>query len=1105
MSRYFIDRPVFAWVIAIIIMFAGGLAITSLPIAQYPSIAAPAIAVTATYPGASAKTLEDTVTQVIEQKLNGIDHLRYIESSSTSAGTVTITVTFEGGTNADIAQVQVQNKVALATPLLPQEVQLQGVRVTKSVNNFLMVLGFVSEDGSMSNADIADFNVSTIQDPISRLPGVGDIQNFGTQYAMRIWLDPDKLTKYQLATTEVATAVRAQNAQVSAGALGDLPALPGQLLNATIMAQSRLKTAEEFGAILLRVQTDGSRVYLRDVARLELGSESYTTLARYSGKPAAGMAIKPAAGANALDTVAAVKKKVEELTPFFPPGVKAIYPFDTTPFVRISIKEVVKTLIEAIVLVFVVLYLFLQNWRATLIPTIAVPIVLLGTIGAMSVAGFSINTLTLFGLVLAIGLLVDDAIVVVENVERVMQEEGLSPRDATRKSMDQISGALIGIGLVLCAAFVPMAFFSGSTGVIYRQFSITIASAVALSVLVALILTPALCATMLKPIPKGHHEKKRGFFGWFNRVFERNADRYAGGVGKFLKHTNFALLFYAIIVAGVVVLFIKKPTGFLPEEDQGVLFSMAQLPPGSTREQALHVLEQIEHHFLVDEKENVEGMFGVLGFSFSGSGQNQVLAFVKLKDWEERKGAERNVKAIVGRAMGKFSKFQDAFAFAFAPPAVLELGNATGFDVRLVDRAGIGHDALISARNQLLGMAAQSPVLTRVRPNGLDDMPAYQLEIDQEKAAALGLSLGDVNTAISTIFGSIYVNDFIDKGRVKKVFMQGDAAFRMQPEDIGRWYLRNPNANATPPASPPSTTTASANATSTAAAASSMVPLSAISTAEWQLASPKLERFNGQSSISLLGEAAPGHSSGEAIAEIEKMAKSLPTGLGVEWAGLSFEERLAGSKTIALYSTALILVFLCLAALYESWAIPFAVMMDMPLGALGVLAATTLRAMPNDVYFQIGLITIIGLSAKNAILVVEFAKERFDAGATLVDAALHAVRQRLRPILMTSLAFGLGVLPLALSSGAGSGSQNAIGTGIVGGALTTTILGLFFVPLYFVVVLRLFRVKPLRPPEKSDPPPGNPPPDDPPDTDSPDEDTPVFEETPREERELAHV
>ena len=1064
MSRFFIDRPVFAWVIAIIIMLAGALSITSLPIAQYPSIAPPTISVIANYPGASAKTLEDTVTQVIEQKLNGIDNLRYIESASTSDGTVTITVTFEGGTNPDIAQVQVQNKVALATPLLPQEVQQQGVQVNKSVRNFLIVVGLITEDGSMSGTDLADYNASVIKDPISRLPGVGEIQTFGTQYAMRIWLDPDKLTKYQLASSDVVTAVRAQNAQISAGALGDLPAMPGQLLNATIIAQSRLQTPEQFGAILLRVNTDGSRVFLRDVARLELGSETYTTLARYNGKPASGMAIRPATGANALETVAAVKKKVAELSAFFPPGVKAIYPYDTTPFVRISVKEVVKTLLEAIVLVFLVIFLFLQNWRATLIPTIAVPVVLLGTFGVMAAAGYSINTLTLFGLVLAIGLLVDDAIVVVENVERVMQEEGLSPKEATRKSMDQISGALVGIGLVLCAAFVPMAFFTGSSGVIYRQFSLTIASAVALSVMIALILTPALCATMLKPIAKGHHEKKRGFFGWFNRVFDRSADRYASGVGAFLRRRGRALVFYALIAAVVVVLFVRAPTGFLPDEDTGVLFAMAQLPPGSTREQADKVLKKMENHFFEEEKDLVEGGFGVLGFSFSGNGQNQVLMFVKLKDWEERHRPEQKVKAIQGRAMGKFMQFKDAFAFAFAPPAVLELGTATGFDVRLVDRAGLGHETLMGAHNQLLGMSMQNSVVTKVRPNGLDDMPMYQIDIDQEKASALGLSLADINASMSTILGSTYVNDFIDKGRVKKVYVQGDAPFRMLPEDVNRWYVRN--------------------------AQGGMVPFSAFSTTQWTLGSPKLERFNGSPSVSLLGEPAADHSSGEAMREIEQMAKALPPGIGIEWAGLSYEERLSGSKSAALYTIALVMVFLCLAALYENWAIPFSVMMDMPLGALGVVAATSLRGMPNDIYFQIGLITIIGLSAKNAILVVEFAKERFDRGATLVDAALHAVRQRLRPILMTSIAFGLGVLPLALSTGAGSGSQNAIGTSIVGGAITTTLLGLFFVPLYFVTVMRLFKVKPTHAPD---------------DSNRPEDENLGDEEASEEEKELAHV
>jgi hydrophobe/amphiphile efflux-1 (HAE1) family protein len=1038
MSRFFIDRPVFAWVIAIFIMLAGALSITSLPIAQYPSIAPPTIAIIATYPGASAKTLEDTVTQVIEQRLNGIDHLRYIESSSTSDGTATITVTFDGGANPDTAQVQVQNKVALAIPLLPQEVQQQGVQVNKSVRNFLVVVGLISTDGSMSATDLADYNSSVMKDPISRLQGVGEIQAFGTQYAMRIWLDPDKLNKYQISTNEVVFAVRAQNAQVSAGALGGLPAAPGQLLNATIMAQSRLQTPEQFGAILLHVSQDGSRVFLRDVARLELGSESYNVSARYNGHPASGMAIRPALGSNALETVQLVKKKVAELSQFFPPGVEAIYPYDTTQFVRISIEEVVKTLIEAVILVFVVMFIFLQSWRATLIPTIAVPVVLLGTFGIMAAAGYSINTLTLFGLVLAIGLLVDDAIVVVENVERVMQEEGLSPKEATRKSMDQISGALVGIGLVLCAAFVPMAFFTGSSGVIYRQFSLTIASSVVLSVLVALILTPALCATLLKPVPKDHGINKRGPFGWFNRGFERVADHYTNAVAVFLRHYVLALIPYAAIGIAVVLLFEHAPTGFLPDEDTGVLFAMAQLPPGSTREQSDAVLKKMEQHFFVDEKDLVEGGFGVLGFSFSGNAQNQVLMFIKLKPWGDRKLPSEKVKAIQMRALAKFGQIKEALAFAFAPPAVLELGTATGFDMRLVDLAGLGHEALMGAQGQLLGMAAKNPILASVRPNGLADTSVYQIDVDQEKASALGLSLSDINASLSTIFGSTYINDFIDKSRVKRVLVQGDAQFRMLPEDVNRWYVRNLRGG--------------------------MVPFSAFSTASWKLGSPKLERFNGAPSLSILGEPAPGHSSGEAIQEIARLAKSLPPGIGIDWAGLSYEEQLSGSKSHALYIIALLMVFLCLAALYESWAIPFSVMMDMPLGALGVVAATQWRGMPNDIYFQIGLITIIGLSAKNAILVVEFAKEHFDQGATLIDAALHAVRQRLRPILMTSIAFGLGVLPLAINTGAGSGSQNAIGTGIVGGAITTTLLGLFFVPLYFVVILHLFRVKPLKAP-----------------------------------------
>ncbi len=1035
MSRFFIDRPIFAWVVAIIIMVAGALAITTLPIAQYPRIAPPAITIAASYPGASAKTLEDTVTQVIEQRMNGLDNLRYMESSSDAAGNVTITLTFEAGTNSDIAQVQVQNKLALATPLLPQEVQQLGLRVTKSVRNFLLVIGVVGDDPSLKVADLGDFIVSTLQDPISRVPGVGDLQVFGTQYAMRIWLDPDKLNDFRLTTAEVSAAIQAQNAQVSAGQLGGLPAVPGQLLNATIVAQTRLQTPEQFEKILLRVNPDGSRVLLRDVARVELGSESYTNNSRFSGKPATGMAIRPATGANALETVDAIRAKVEELRPFFPPGIRIVYPLDTTPFVRLSIEEVVKTLVEAVVLVFLVMYLFLQNFRATLIPTIAVPVVLLGTFAVLAAAGYSINTLTLFGVVLAIGLLVDDAIVVVENVERVMSEEGLSPKEATRKSMDQITGALVGIALVLSAVFVPMAFFGGSTGVIYRQFSITIVTAMALSVLVALVLTPALCATILKPIAKGHHASDRGFFGWFNRVFDRNADRYASGVGGLIKRGKRSLLAYALIVGVLVALFLRIPTGFLPAEDQGILYAQAQLPPGSTAEQSFAVLQQIEKHFLEDEKESVEGMFGVTGFSYSGAGQNQVFSFIRLKDWEERHRPEQKVDAIQKRAMAKFSKIKGAVAVSFVPPAVFELGSATGFDFRLTDNAGLGHDALMAARNQLLGLARQNPGLTNVRANGLDDTPQYRLEIDQEKAGALGLSLADINRTLSTAWGSSYVNDFIDKGRVKKVYLQADAPFRMQPEDLDRWYVRNAQGR--------------------------MVPFSAFATARWTLGSPKLERFNGVPSVAILGEPAAGHSTGEAMNIIADLAKQLPAGIGIAWSGLSYEERLSGSQGPALYAISFLIVFLCLAALYESWSIPTAVLLVVPLGVVGTLLAAWLRGLPNDVYFQVGLLTIAGLSAKNAILIVEFAKENYDRGMGLIDSAVLAARQRLRPILMTSLAFGLGVLPLAIASGAGSGSQNAVGTGVVGGTLSATILGVFLVPVFFVTVLRLFRVKPV--------------------------------------------
>ncbi|KXU37611.1 multidrug transporter [Cephaloticoccus primus] len=1034
MARFFIDRPVFAWVIAIVIMVAGAVSILELPVAQYPSIAPPQIAIQASYPGASAKTLEDSVTQVIEQRLNGIDHLRYIESTSDNTGNVRINITFNAEADPDIAQVQVQNKLALAMPLLPQEVQQLGVRVTKSVRNFLMVVGFVSTDGSMQASDISDFVISRVQDPISRVPGVGEIQAFGSAYAMRIWLDPAKLTHFSLMPGDVAGAIRAQNVQVSAGALGAMPAAKGQLINATVNAQARLETPEQFENILLKVNSDGSQVRLRDVARVEFGPESYEIAGRFKRMPAAGMAVRPATGANALETIAGIRAKLAELQPYFPEGIEIVYPLDTSPFIRISITEVVHTLVEAVILVFLVMYLFLQNFRATLIPTIAVPVVLLGTFGIMAAAGFSINTLTMFGIVLAIGLLVDDAIVVVENVERVMTEEGLPPREATQKSMQQIIGALVGIALVLSAVFVPMAFFGGSTGAIYRQFSITIVSAMGLSVLVAIVLTPALCATILKPIAKGHHYHDTGFFAWFNRIFDRGTDHYVNSVGGIIRRKGRFIVVYLLIVGALGWAFKHVPTGFLPDEDQGLLFTQAQLPSGSTYEQSLAVLKDIEDHYLEAESENVEGLFGVVGFSFSGFGQNQILSFVRLKDWDERKRPDQAVAAIQGRFLQKFLPRKDAIAVAFMPPAVMELGTANGLDFRLTDNAVLGHDALTAARKQLIELANADPHFINVRSNSMDDTAQFKIDIDHEKAAALGISLSDISSTLASAWGSAYINDFIDRGRTKRVYLRGDTHSRMRPEDLDQWHVRNNRGE--------------------------MVPFSAFASSSWQLGPTALERFNGIPSTSVAAIPAPGVSTGAAMQAITKLAQKLPDGFGIEWVGLSYEERSAGSQAPALYAISILVVFLCLAALYESWSVPAAVMMIVPLGVIGTLAAAMLRGMPNDVYFQVGLLTIVGLSAKNAILIVEFAKAGFDSGMSLIDATLQAARQRLRPILMTSLAFGLGVLPLAISTGAGAGSRNAIGTGVFGGTLTATALGIFFVPLFFVVILRLFRVQP---------------------------------------------
>ena len=1040
MPRFFIDRPIFAIVIAIIISLAGLLAVKTLPISQYPPIAPPQITINATYPGASAQTVQDTVTQVIEQKLNGIDNLIYMSSSSDSAGAVAINLTFKAGTDPNIAQVQVQNKLQLATPLLPQVVQRQGIQVVKSTRNFLMIVGLVSEDGLMDRHGLTDYMVSNVQDIISRLEGVGELLLFGTQNAMRIWLDPAKLDNYRLTTNDVIAALQAQNAQVSAGQFGGTPATPGQQLNATITARNLLQTPEQFDAIILRTNSDGSTVRLKDVAESKIGTENYDIQSFYKGKPIGGMAVRLAAGANALETGNRVKAKMEELSKFFPPGMKVVYPYDTTPFVRISIEEVVNTLIVAVFLVFVIMFVFLQDIRATLIPTIAVPVVLLGTMGVLAAAGYSINTLTMFALVIVIGLLVDDAIVVVENVERIMSEEGLSPHDATIKSMGQITSALWGIATVLTAVFLPMAFFGGSTGVIYRQFSITIISAMILSVLVAMILTPALCANLLKPVPKGHKTGESGWFSWFfrrfNRIFESSRALYERIVGTTFGRPLPYLAFYGAIVVVMVFLFLRLPTAFLPDEDQGFIVCQIQLPAGATQERTIQVIRQMEQHFLERETKAVDAIITVAGFSFAGRGQNMGLAFVRLKDWKLRKSADLKAPAVAGRAMQAFSQIRDGLAFAFSPPAVVELGQANGFDFQLMDRGGLGHDKLMEARNQLLGMAMKNPKLVAVRPNGQDDSPQFKLDIDDVRAGAHGISQATANEVLATAWGSSYVNDFIENGRVKKVFLQADAKYRMLPEDINRWYIRNNRGE--------------------------MVPFSAFSTARWQYGSPRLERYDGIPSVEIMGQAAPGVSTGEAMAEMEKMAALLPPGIGYEWTGLSYEEKQAGKQAPALYAISLLVVFLSVAALYESWTIPFVNLLMLPLGLVGAVTAVTLRGLPNDVYLQIGLLTTLGLSTKNAILIIQFIKGQLHQGHELVEATLAAVRIRLRPVIMTSLAFFFGTLPLALTRGAGAAAQNAIGTAVTGGLLSATFIDLIFIPFFFVIVSRLFGRKKYR-------------------------------------------
>ncbi|MFO1388472.1 efflux RND transporter permease subunit [Cellvibrio sp.] len=1028
MAKFFIDRPVFAWVIAILIMLAGALSIFKLPIAQYPEVAPPSVSINANYPGASAQTVQDTVIQIIEQGLTGIDNVQYMSSTSESSGSGSVTLTFLAGTNPDIAQVQVQNKLQTVMPLLPQEVQQQGIRVTKSSAGFLLIIGFVSADGRMDKYDIADYVAANVQDQLSRVNGVGQITLFGSQYAMRVWLDANKLATFNLTATDVTAAIKAQNAQIAAGELGGTPALPGQQVNASIVVQTRLSTPEQFKNILLRVNNDGSQIRLGDVARVELGGENYQFETEYNNRPATGMAITLAAGANALETADAVRARITELSQFFPQGMEVVYPMDTTPFVRLSIKAVVETLVEAIILVFLVMYLFLQNFRATLIPTIAVPVVLLGTFGVLSVCGFSINTLTMFAMVLAIGLLVDDAIVVVENVERVMAEEGLSPREATRKSMGQITSALIGIALVLAAVFVPMAFFGGSTGVIYRQFSITIVSAMLLSVVVALTLTPALCATLLKPVDHDHYEKK-GFFGWFNRNFNKATTRYQSTVRGMLGRTSRFMVIYVAIVIVLGLLFTRLPSSFLPDEDQGYMYTQMSLPVGSTKERSIAVMNQIEKHYLETEKDNIRSVFSVIGFSFSGRGQNNGIAFVSLKDWSERTHSGQDVQSVAKRAMGTFSKIKEAMVFPFVPPAITQLGTSTGFNLQLQDLGGIGHDAMIEARNQFLGMASKDARLVNVRPNGQDDTPQFKLDVNQEKAAALGVSLSDINSIFNTAWAASYVNDFIDRGRVKKVFVQGDAQFRMLPEDVSNWYARNNKGE--------------------------MVPFSAFTTGRWIFGSPRLERYNGVASININGQGAPGVSSGDAMLAVEEIIKKLPAGVGYQWTGMSFQERQSGNQAPMLYAVSILVVFLCLAALYESWSVPFAVMLVVPLGVLGAVLFAIGRGLSNDVYFQVGLLTTIGLASKNAILIVEFAKSLNEQGMSLFDATMDAVRMRLRPIIMTSLAFMLGVTPLVIAHGAGSGSQNAIGTGVFGGMLSATVLAIFFVPVFFVVVFQL--------------------------------------------------
>ena len=1027
MSKFFIDRPIFAIVIAILIILAGGLSIGSMPTEQYPTIAPPSIQITATYPGASAQTVENTVVQVVEQQMSGLDHLLYLSSNTDDSGTATTTLTFAAGTNPDIAQVQVQNKLQLATPLLPAQVQQAGIRVTKSSNGYLMIVGFVSGDNSMSRYDIANYIVSNLQDPLSRIDGVGNFNVFGTQYAMRIWLDTDKLNSFALTPVDVTNVIQNQNVQVAGGQLGGTPAPTTQRLTATITEATLLHTPAEFGNLLLKVTTDGAQVRLRDVARIELGPETYFIDSKYNDQPASGIGLQLAPGANALATANAVRARLAELAPYFPHGLQIVYPYDTTPFVKISITEVVKTLFEGIALVFLVMYLFLQNFRATLIPTIAVPVVLLGTFGVMAAFGFTINTLSMFGLVLAIGLLVDDAIVVVENVERVMSEEGLSPREATRKAMAQITGALVGVAVVLCAVFVPMAFSAGSVGAIYRQFSLTIVSAMLLSVFVALSLTPALCATLLKPVHKGGEAPKKGFFGAFNRAFDQGRDKYVGAVRGVINRFGRWLLIYAALIVAVGLLFVRLPTSFLPDEDQGIAYIQVQTPVGATQARTMAALDDVAKYLLHDEADAVEAAFEINGLNFAGRGQTQGMVFVRFKDWSVRTRTELKAQAVLARTAKHFASYQNAVIVPVNAPTIPALGTASGFDLELEDRAGLGHTKLMQARNQLLALARKDPNLTLVRANGLDDNPTYKIDIDREKASAFGINLSDVDQTFSISWGSRYVNNFLDTdGRIKKVYVQADAPFRMNPEDLNALYVRNTSGG--------------------------MVPFTSFAHGSWNYGSPKLERYNGVSSVEIQGEAAAGKSTGQAIATMESLMQKLPAGIGYEWTGVSLQEQQSGSQAPMLYGLSILVVLLSLAALYESWTVPISVIMVVPLGILGALAAATALGLQNDVYFQVGLLTTIGLSSKNAVLIVEFARDLEAQGKSIVDAVVEAAHLRLRPILMTSLAFVLGVLPLAIANGAGSGSENAVGRGVIGGMLTATFLAPFLIPMFFFVI-----------------------------------------------------